>query len=79
MNLRKKLEKPGHLEKAIEAERPQKQVALRIRQVQAGDTGGTVGGHTEIRLLGGSVKVCYTSVQQMIPACIRKNCYAIMV
>lgn len=56
MNLRKKLEKPGHLEKATEAEeteRLQKRVALHFRQVQAGDTGGTAVGHTETRLLGG--------------------------
>jgi|APAra0007618407_1042631.scaffolds.fasta_scaffold03658_2 hypothetical protein len=51
MNLRKKLEKPGHLEKATGAERLQKQVALHIRQ--AGDTGRTVGGQTKTRLLGG--------------------------
>lgn len=53
MNLRKILERPGHLEKYTEAERLQKQVALHIRQVQAGDTGERVGGHTETRLLGG--------------------------
>lgn len=54
MNLMKRLEKPGHLEKATE-ERLQKQVALHIRQ--AGDIGRTAGGQTETRLLGGGKRL----------------------
>lgn len=54
MNLRKKLGKQRHLEKATEAERLEKQAPpLHIRQVQAEDTGGTARGHTETPILGG--------------------------
>lgn len=54
MNLRKKLGKQRHLEKATEAERLEKQAPPHhIKQVQAEDTGGTARGHTEAPILGG--------------------------
>ena len=75
MNLRKKLGKQRHLEKATEAERLQKQAPpLHIRQVQSGDIGGTARGHTEARLLGGRILNSLGVASYIVIHWVTENC-----